>query len=73
MRLSSEKPITEGLECVYTLIPNEVYQQILKDVARSGSHIPVTATQEDTDIFQKELTQLICWVLHKQPELKFVF
>lgn len=62
----------EGLETIYTKIPNEVYQQILKDVARSGSHISPTATEEETEHFQDQLTQIICWVLHRHPELKLV-
>ncbi|KAI4493740.1 hypothetical protein M0804_001916 [Polistes exclamans] len=72
LRLSKEKivPIDE-LETIYTKIPNEVYQQILKDVARSGSHISPTATEEETEHFQNQLTQIICWVLHKHPELNY--
>lgn len=62
-----------GLETVHTRIPNEVYQQILKDVARSGSHISQNATEKETENFQEQLTQLMCWVLHRHSELKLVF
>ncbi|KAI4504246.1 hypothetical protein M0802_000717 [Mischocyttarus mexicanus] len=72
LRLSKEKivPVDE-LKIICTKIPNEVYQQILKDVARSGSHISPTATEEETEHFQNQLTQIICWVLHKHPELNY--
>lgn len=73
MRLSEEDSfsVTE-LKTVYTHIPNEVYQQILKDVARSGSHISQNAMQHEIDHFHEQLTQLICWVLHKHSILKLV-
>ncbi|XP_050448544.1 TBC1 domain family member 20 isoform X1 [Cataglyphis hispanica] len=61
----------DGLETVHTCIPNEVYQQILKDVARSGSHISQNATEEETESFQEQLTQLMCWVLHRHSELNY--
>lgn len=74
MRLVQEEFIpTYGLETVHTRIPNEVYQQILKDVARSGSHISQNATEKETESFQEQLTQLMCWVLHRHSELKLVF
>ncbi|GAB1864422.1 TBC1 domain family member 20 [Camponotus japonicus] len=60
-----------GLETVHTRIPNEVYQQILKDVARSGSHISQNATEKETESFQEQLTQLMCWVLHRHSELNY--
>ncbi|KMQ88863.1 tbc1 domain family member 20-like protein [Lasius niger] len=60
-----------GLETVHTCIPNEVYQQILKDVARSGSHISQNATEKETESFQEQLTQLMCWVLHRHSELNY--
>ncbi|KAL6266779.1 hypothetical protein P5V15_003613 [Pogonomyrmex californicus] len=60
-----------GLETVHTHIPNEVYQQILKDVARSGSHISETATEKETESFQEQLTQLMCWVLHRHSQLNY--
>ncbi|OAD52279.1 TBC1 domain family member 20 [Eufriesea mexicana] len=48
LRLSEEDnfSVTE-LKTIYTHIPNEVYQQILKDVARSGSHISQNAMQHE--------------------------
>ncbi|XP_031846938.1 TBC1 domain family member 20 isoform X2 [Nomia melanderi] len=52
-------------------VPNEVYQQILKDVARSGNHIPQSATQHEIDCFHEQLTQLMCWVLHKHSTLNY--
>lgn len=60
-----------GLETVHTRIPNEVYQQILKDVARSGSHISQNATEKETESFQEQLTQLMCWVLHRHSKLNY--
>lgn len=60
-----------GLETVHTCIPNEVYQQILKDVARSGSHISQNATEKETESFQEQLTQLMCWVLHRHSKLNY--
>ncbi|XP_047350218.1 TBC1 domain family member 20 [Vespa velutina] len=72
LRLSMDEIIpVEGLKTIYTKIPNEVYQQILKDVARSGSHISPTATEKETEHFQDQLTQIICWVLHRHPELNY--
>ncbi|KOX76217.1 TBC1 domain family member 20 [Melipona quadrifasciata] len=73
LRLSEESnfSVTE-LETIHSHIPNEVYQQILKDVARSGSHISQDATQHEIDHFQEQLTQLMCWVLHKHSVLKLV-
>ncbi|KAL2712610.1 TBC1 domain family member 20 [Vespula squamosa] len=72
LRLSMDEIVpVEGLETIYTKIPNEVYQQILKDVARSGSHISPSATEEETEHFQDQLTQIICWVLHRHPELNY--
>lgn len=62
-----------GLETVHTYIPNEIYQQILKDVARSGSHVSQNATEEETENFQEQLTQLMCWVLHRHSQLKLVY
>jgi len=74
LRLVQEKsePV-DGLETIHTYIPNEVYQQILKDVARSGSHISHNATEKETESFQEQLTQLMCWVLHRHSQLKLVF
>ena len=73
MRLSEESNFSvTGLETIHSHIPNEVYQQILKDVARSGSHISQDATQHEIDHFQEQLTQLMCWVLHKHSVLKLV-
>ncbi|XP_017764667.1 PREDICTED: TBC1 domain family member 20 isoform X2 [Eufriesea mexicana] len=72
LRLSEEDnfSVTE-LKTIYTHIPNEVYQQILKDVARSGSHISQNAMQHEVDHFHEQLTQLICWVLHKHSILNY--
>lgn len=71
LRLSEEDSLPiYGLENIHSRIPDEVYQQILKDVARSGSHISPNATQQEMDHFHKELTQLICWVLHRHSTLK---
>ncbi|XP_066594722.1 TBC1 domain family member 20 [Prorops nasuta] len=72
LRLSKEEPVSEDkLNIIHTCIPNDVYQQILKDVARSGSHIGENAKEEDTKVFHEELTRLICWVLHKNPDLNY--
>ncbi|KYN01491.1 PREDICTED: TBC1 domain family member 20 [Cyphomyrmex costatus] len=60
-----------GLETVHTYIPNEIYQQILKDVARSGSHVSQNATEKEMENFQEQLTQLMCWVLHKHSQLNY--
>ena len=62
----------EELDIIHTLVPDEVYQQILKDVARSGGHLHSDATEKEMEKFQDELTQLICWVLHRHPRLKLV-
>lgn len=62
----------DELETIHNHIPNEVYQQILKDVARSGSHISEDATQDEIDHFHEQLTQIMCWVLHKHSTLKLV-
>lgn len=70
LRLAQPVP-ADGLEAVHTCIPNEIYQQILKDVARSGSHIPQSATEEEAECFQEELTQLMCWVLHRHSQLNY--
>ncbi|XP_054005693.1 TBC1 domain family member 20 isoform X1 [Hylaeus anthracinus] len=72
LQLSEENVLsTNGLETIHNCIPNEVYQQILKDVARSGSHISQNATQQETDCFHKQLTQLMCWVLHRHSTLNY--
>ncbi|XP_020293398.1 TBC1 domain family member 20 [Pseudomyrmex gracilis] len=72
LRLVQEdsEPVS-GLETVHTCIPNEIYQQILKDVARSGSHISQDATEKETESFQEQLTQLMCWVLHRHSQLNY--
>jgi len=73
LKLIEEESIPiSRLETVHTCIPNEVYQQIVKDVARSGSHIPQNATEKETENFQEQLTQLMCWVLHRHTQLKLV-
>ncbi|XP_076630417.1 TBC1 domain family member 20-like isoform X1 [Colletes latitarsis] len=72
LRLPEESIFSiNGLETIHNLIPNEVYQQILKDVARSGSHISQNATQHEMDHFHEQLTQLMCWVLHKHSMLNY--
>ncbi|XP_011151226.1 TBC1 domain family member 20 [Harpegnathos saltator] len=72
LRLVQKESIpVNGLETIHTCIPNEVYQQILKDVARSGSHISHNATEEETESFQEQLTQLMCWVLHRHSRLNY--
>ncbi|EZA48687.1 hypothetical protein DMN91_001845 [Ooceraea biroi] len=72
LRLVQEESVPiSGLETVHTCIPNEVYQQILKDVARSGSHIPQNAPETEAESFQEQLTQLMCWVLHKHSQLNY--
>ncbi|XP_071575041.1 TBC1 domain family member 20 [Temnothorax nylanderi] len=72
LRLAQPEPTpVDGLETVHTYIPNEIYQQILKDVARSGSHISQSATEKETESFQEQLTQLMCWVLHRHSHLNY--
>ena len=65
-----EQPSVFGLDTIHTFIPYEVYQQILKDVARSRGHLPSNATEEDIQVFQEQMIQMICWVLHRNPHLK---
>lgn len=65
-----DTPSNEELEEIHTLVADSVYQQILKDVARSGGHLPPEATELEHKEFQDKLVQIICWVLHKHPELK---
>lgn len=73
MRLPDQEPeMVDDLENVHKCIKNDVYEQILKDVARSGSHMPEDTPEEAMEKFQKELTQILCWVLSKHPELKLV-
>ncbi|XP_076221122.1 TBC1 domain family member 20 isoform X3 [Nomia melanderi] len=72
LRLSEESSLPESeLKMMQDCVPNEVYQQILKDVARSGNHIPQSATQHEIDCFHEQLTQLMCWVLHKHSTLNY--
>ncbi|XP_078048855.1 TBC1 domain family member 20 [Augochlora pura] len=72
LRLSEENSLPiDGLETIQDCVPNEVYQQILKDVARSGSHISQSATESEIESFQEQLTQLICWVLHRHSRLNY--
>lgn len=59
-----------GLSTIHEQVPQEVYQQILKDIARSGGHLHPDTTEEENEKFQQEMAQLICWVLHRQPSLK---
>ncbi|XP_033208973.1 TBC1 domain family member 20 [Belonocnema kinseyi] len=66
-----ELPFVGGLETVHTRIPSEVYQQILKDVARSGGHLSPKATVQEIQLFHEELTQLMCWVLYRNPHLNY--
>lgn len=74
LRLPDEEldMLEEELETVYKLVDDEIYQQILKDVARSGCHMPEDTSEDTMEMFQKELTQIICWVLSRHPELKLV-
>ncbi|XP_003708027.1 TBC1 domain family member 20 isoform X2 [Megachile rotundata] len=72
LRLSEESKLSvDELETIHDHIPNEVYQQILKDVARSRSHISENATQDEIDHFHEQLTQIMCWVLHKHSMLNY--
>ncbi|XP_051158357.1 TBC1 domain family member 20 [Leptopilina boulardi] len=66
-----EMPIVDELETVHKCIPCEVYQQVLKDVARSGGHLFPDATEEEISRFQDQMTQLICWVLYRNPSLHY--
>lgn len=61
------------MDIIHTRVPDEVYQQILKDVARSGGHLEPNPSDKELEKFQDEMTQLICWVLHRHPKLKYVF
>ncbi|XP_008549043.1 TBC1 domain family member 20 isoform X2 [Microplitis demolitor] len=63
--------VGEELDSIHTLIPDEIYQQILKDVARSGSHLSHNATKSEIDTFHNELTKIICWVLYKHPNMNY--
>ncbi|XP_076244708.1 TBC1 domain family member 20 isoform X1 [Calliopsis andreniformis] len=72
LRLSEENNLLiHELEMIHDRIPNEVYQQILKDVARSSSHISQNATEHEIEHFHEQLTQLMCWVLHKHSTLNY--
>ncbi|XP_043288689.1 TBC1 domain family member 20 [Venturia canescens] len=59
------------LDITTTRVPDDVYQQILKDVARSGGHLAVGASEKELENFQSEMTQLICWVLHRHSRLNY--
>ncbi|XP_048508242.1 TBC1 domain family member 20 isoform X2 [Athalia rosae] len=61
----------DRLENVHEQIPNDVYQQILKDVVRSASHFPPGSTEEEIAAFENEMTQMICWVLHRHKKLNY--
>lgn len=61
----------ENLDNVHLNLEDEVYQQILKDVARSRGHMPDNATEDLILKFQTELTQLICWVLSRHSDLSY--
>lgn len=63
-------PSIDEIHEIHTKLVDNVYQQILKDVARSGGHLPADATELEHKEFQDKLVQIICWVLHKHPELK---
>ncbi|XP_058802678.1 TBC1 domain family member 20 [Phymastichus coffea] len=67
----NQPPVEDDLENVHKLIDNDIYQQILKDVARSGSHMPDDTSEDAMNKFEKELTQIICWVLFKHPNLNY--
>ncbi|XP_014230016.1 TBC1 domain family member 20 [Trichogramma pretiosum] len=66
-----EDDVVESLEDVHKLIDGDVYYQIQKDVARSNSHMPEDTPDEEMEKFQMELTQIICWVLSRHPELNY--
>lgn len=66
----NELEVNEQLHSIHTLVPDEVYQQITKDVARSGGHLSSDATEIEMEKFHNELTQIICWVLHRHPAMK---
>ncbi|XP_014215444.1 TBC1 domain family member 20 [Copidosoma floridanum] len=63
--------MVNNLENIHNLIDNDVYQQILKDVARSRGHMPEDASEDVIETFQKELTQIICWVLSRHSDLNY--
>ncbi|KAJ8686525.1 hypothetical protein QAD02_022319 [Eretmocerus hayati] len=72
LRLPHEEPaLVEDLDVVHKLIDPEIYQQILKDVARSQSHMPENTPEDLMEKFQTELAQSICWVLSRHPELNY--
>ncbi|XP_011299100.1 TBC1 domain family member 20 isoform X3 [Fopius arisanus] len=72
LRIDDEKTLdTSELSDVHKKIANSVYEQILKDVTRSGGHLPPDSTEEDYEIFHRKLTQIICGVLHRHPELNY--
>lgn len=48
--------VTEDLESVHNLIPDETYQQIIKDVARSHGQIPEKSSEEEVETFEKDST-----------------
>ncbi|XP_063993796.1 TBC1 domain family member 20 isoform X2 [Diachasmimorpha longicaudata] len=62
---------TSELPQVHEKISDGVHQQILKDVARSGGHLPADSSETDYETFYRQLTQIICWVLHRHPELNY--
>lgn len=58
------------LDKVHDHIPDKVYHQILNDVTRSSGHLPPDSTEADIELFHSELTKIICWVLHRHPQMK---
>lgn len=61
----------KGLETIHNQIGNDVYQQILKDVVRSASHFPPGSTEDEISLLEEQMTQMICWVLHRHKKLNY--
>ncbi|KAF7992944.1 hypothetical protein HCN44_005725 [Aphidius gifuensis] len=64
-------PSIDELNDIHKKIQDSVYQQILKDVARSGGHLPADASELEHEKFQDKLVKIICWVLYRHPELNY--
>ncbi|XP_034933746.1 TBC1 domain family member 20 [Chelonus insularis] len=61
----------EELKMINSKIPHNIYQQILNDVSRSGSHLMPNASEAEIIKFHDELTKMICWVLVRHPNLNY--
>ncbi|KAK0157861.1 hypothetical protein PV328_011551 [Microctonus aethiopoides] len=59
------------LEKIHDHIPDKVYHQIINDVTRSSGHLPPDSTEADIELFHSELTKIICWVLHRHPQMNY--